>query len=79
MAKKPERMSSVGPTAITKTISSSASAMLISDRRLTPASRPATTEASAIAVMPITSTIWVVLPSGTSKRKLRPELACEAP
>ena len=72
-------MSSVGPTAITNSSNSTASTMLISDRRLTPASSPATTENSAIAVMPITSTICVVLPSGTSNRKLRPELACAAP
>ncbi len=61
-------MASVGPTTITNTSSRMASTMLISDRRFTPASSPASTEVSAIAVMPITSTICVVLPSGMSNR-----------
>ena len=53
--------------------------MLISDRRFTPLSTPATTLNVAIAVMIRISTILVVVVAGMPNRKFSPAVACSAP
>ena len=53
----------IGPTISTKTSSSAASTMLISDSRFTPASRPATTEIRAMPVWASSATIRLLVSS----------------
>ncbi|MNE51315.1 hypothetical protein D3C80_1459380 [compost metagenome] len=60
MLKKPVTIARVGPTRMMKPSNRMASTMLISDRRLTPLSRPASTDIRAIAVMPIISSTLLV-------------------
>jgi len=69
----------VDPKAITNNSSRIASTMLISDRRLTPFSTPSTTDAVAIAVITMISTIFAVVDVLHSKRKWKPAAACSAP
>ncbi len=62
-----------------KSSSAAASTMLISDSRLTPASSPATTETSAMAVMHPISTTLAVSVASIPNRKSIPPIACSAP
>ena len=78
-SKKPVMIATVGPTMITNNSNSAAKPMLISDRRFTPLSKPATTEIKASAVMITISTTCVVSVIGIPNRKFRPVAACDAP
>ena len=80
LATDPTSRSGVGPAASTNTSSSRArSSRLAWLRRLTPLSNPATTDASAMDVMPAMISTLVVSVSGTPNRWANPAAVCSAP
>ena len=72
-------MSRVGPTVSTNASSSRASSTLTSLSRLIPFSIPLTTDASAMLVMPMISSTWVVSVAGVPHRWASPAATCWAP